>query len=106
MNGVKRHTGVVVYGTEYFYGGGIEYATPGTLPMLGLPDKTVELGTTFIPKDVFLDYLADISPQYTVETYNLLEHNCNHFSDDVAQFLTGTHIPSYILDQHKEILNT
>lgn len=50
----------------YHYGCPIVCAyTQGTLPMLGLPDKTVELGTTFIPKDVFLDYLADISPQYT-----------------------------------------
>eukprot|EP00731_Ephydatia_muelleri_P030207 Em0021g730a len=93
------HTGVVVYGTEYFFGGlGIEYTSPGTLPMLGSPDKKVDLGSTSIPEDVFMDYLYDISSQYFPETYHLLEHNCNHFSNEVAQFLTGNKIPSYISD--------
>ena len=26
------HTGIVVYGKEYFYGGGISWAMPGTTP--------------------------------------------------------------------------
>ncbi|KAL5476095.1 hypothetical protein EMCRGX_G026001 [Ephydatia muelleri] len=101
------HTGVVVYGTEYFFGGlGIEYTSPGTLPMLGSPDKKVDLGSTSIPEDVFMDYLYDISSQYFPETYHLLEHNCNHFSNEVAQFLTGNKIPSYISDLPKEVMAT
>lgn len=39
-------------------------------------------------------------------TYNLLQHNCNNFTDELAQFLCGKGIPSYILDLPSEILST
>lgn len=39
-------------------------------------------------------------------SYNLLQHNCNNFSDELAQFLCGKGIPSYILDLPSEILST
>ncbi|OBS68830.1 hypothetical protein A6R68_02620 [Neotoma lepida] len=38
------------------------------------------------------------------EAYNLFEHNCNTFSNEVAQFLTGRKIPSYITDLPSEAL--
>lgn len=40
------------------------------------------------------------------ESYNLFEHNCNTFSNEVAQFLTGKKIPSYITDLPSEVLST
>lgn len=40
------------------------------------------------------------------EKYHLFEHNCNTFSSEVAQFLTGTKIPSYITDLPSEVLST
>jgi len=39
-----RHTGVIVYNQEYFYGGGINIATPGMTPY-GTPVQTIE----FVP---------------------------------------------------------
>ena len=39
------HTGVVVYGTEYFYGAGIDTGFPGATPY-GVPIKKVDNGTT------------------------------------------------------------
>lgn len=73
---------------------------------MGPPDKVEELGETEIPEDVLTDYLFDLSPQFTPETYNLLEHNCNNFSDELAQLLTGNSIPSYITNLPAEILET
>lgn len=43
---------------------------------------------------------------YRPETYHLLDHNCNTFSNEVAQFLTGKGIPSHITNLPQEILNT
>ncbi|XP_029404050.1 desumoylating isopeptidase 1 isoform X2 [Mus pahari] len=43
---------------------------------------------------------------YRGEAYNLFEHNCNTFSNEVAQFLTGRKIPSYITDLPSEVLST
>lgn len=40
------------------------------------------------------------------ESYNIFEHNCNTFSNEVAQFLTGRKIPSYITDLPSEVLAT
>lgn len=40
------------------------------------------------------------------ETYQLLSHNCNNFSNELAQFLCGVSVPKYILDLPNEILET
>ncbi|XP_004247089.1 uncharacterized protein [Solanum lycopersicum] len=99
------HTGVVVYGHEYYFGGGIQHAPAGTTPY-GTPIKVVDLGVTHIPKDVFEMYLQEISPRYTAETYSLLTHNCNNFSNEIAQFLVGATIPEYILNLPNEVTNS
>ncbi|XP_055813014.1 uncharacterized protein LOC129882651 isoform X2 [Solanum dulcamara] len=99
------HTGVVVYGHEYYFGGGIQHAPAGTTPY-GTPVQVVDLGVTHVPKDVFEMYLQEISPRYTAETYSLLTHNCNNFSNEVAQFLVGATIPDYILNLPNEVTNS
>ncbi|KAI4356425.1 hypothetical protein L6164_000448 [Bauhinia variegata] len=99
------HTGIVVYGNEYFFGGGIQHCPAGSTPY-GTPLRVVELGITHVPKDVFELYLQEISPRYTAETYSLLTHNCNNFSNEVAQFLVGATIPEYILNLPNEVMNS
>ncbi|RLM80841.1 uncharacterized protein C2845_PM12G30630 [Panicum miliaceum] len=99
------HTGVVVYGNEYFFGGGIQSTPAGSTPY-GRPLRVVELGVTHLPREVFEDYLRAIAPRYTAETYRLLTHNCNNFSNEVAQFLVGTGIPDYILNLPAEVMSS
>ncbi|MCO5555303.1 hypothetical protein L7F22_008848 [Adiantum nelumboides] len=99
------HTGIVVYGKEYYFGGGIQSCSLGQTPY-GKPLRVVELGTTQIPKEVFEDYLGEIRPRYTEQTYNLLRHNCNNFCEEIAQFLLGVSIPEYILKLPEEVLNS
>ncbi|OMO97523.1 hypothetical protein CCACVL1_04534 [Corchorus capsularis] len=99
------HTGVVVYGNEYFFGGGIQHAPVGTTPY-GKLIRVIDLGVTHVPKDVFEMYLQEISPRYTAETYSLLTHNCNNFSNEVAQFLVGSGIPDYILQLPNEVMSS
>ena len=100
-----RHTGIVVYGNEYYFGGGIQHTAVGKTPY-GKPLKVVELGLTHLPKEVFEEYLQEISPRYTVETYSLLHHNCNNFSNELALFLVGCSIPEFILRLPEEVTNT
>ncbi|ORX47548.1 DUF862-domain-containing protein [Piromyces finnis] len=99
------HTSIVVYGIEYYYASGIQTAIPGQTHH-GQPYKTFDLGETFIPKEVFLEFLQDISPRYTEATYDLFENNCNNFSNEVSQFLTGKKIPEFINNLPKDALNT
>ncbi|XP_020276939.1 desumoylating isopeptidase 1 [Asparagus officinalis] len=99
------HTGVVVYGNEYYFGGGIQHNPAGRTPY-GTPMRVIDLGVTHVPKEVFEEYLQEISSRYTAETYKLLSHNCNNFSNEVAHFLVGTSIPEYILQLPNEVLNS
>jgi hypothetical protein len=41
-----------------------------------------------------------------MNTYHILENNCNHFTNDIAQFLTGNPLPDSIIKQHEELSNT
>ena len=65
------HTGVQVYGIEYFYGGGVQAMPPADVEKtFGLkPVDLVPLGTTDIPQDMFLEFLRGISPRFTASTY-------------------------------------
>ncbi|GAQ82245.1 hypothetical protein KFL_001050090 [Klebsormidium nitens] len=99
------HTGVVVYGREYFFGGGIQTGRPGRT-QYGNPVKTVPLGRTEVPLELVEDFLNEIKDRYSVYTYNLMRHNCNHFSNELSTFLTGTGIPSDILELPQRVLSS
>ncbi|KAJ8318928.1 hypothetical protein KUTeg_004019 [Tegillarca granosa] len=102
------HTGIVVFGQEYYFGGslGIEACPPGGT-ILGQPDEICNLGNTQIPFDVFMNYLSDLShTSFGPATYHLLHHNCNNFSSELAQFLTGKDIPSHITSLPSDVLST
>ena len=56
----------------------------------------IPCGRTQIPLDVFEDYHSDLKQRSTAGNYDLLEFNCNSFTQDVVGFLTGTEIPAWI----------
>lgn len=102
------HTGVRAYGLEFFYGGGIQ-AMPAEMveQTYGMePIDVLFLGETGIPFDLFQEFIASISENYTSDSYDILYHNCNHFSDEAVSFLLGQNIPSYILNLPQDIMNT
>ncbi|MCQ2819217.1 MAG: hypothetical protein MJ252_18295 [archaeon] len=99
------HTSVVFKGQEYFYGGGIGIGNPKQTPY-GIPVKELNYGITNKTKEEFKSYIDSIFNNYTIQTYNVLNHNCNHFTDDALFFLTGKHLPDSILKQHETLLNT
>ncbi|XP_013408514.1 uncharacterized protein LOC106172383 isoform X2 [Lingula anatina] len=46
------------------------------------------------------------TPAHLGECYHLLDHNCNTFSNEIAQFLTGNSIPSKITSLPADVLST
>ncbi|OXB57036.1 hypothetical protein ASZ78_000605 [Callipepla squamata] len=101
------HTSIIVHKDEFYYGAsGISSCAPGET-LLGPPDFIVDLGNTEVTEEIFLEYLSSLEESmFRGESYNLFEHNCNTFTNEVAQFLTGRKIPSYITDLPSEVLAT
>ncbi|PNW75899.1 hypothetical protein CHLRE_12g555850v5 [Chlamydomonas reinhardtii] len=99
------HTGVVVGGVEYFFGGGVQRCIAGQTPF-GNPLKRVELGVTHIPKDLREELLADLSQRFRPQDYNLISKNCNHFSSAFVELLTGSPVPGEYVNQAQSILSS
>ena len=103
---IVPHTGVFVYGKEWFFSGsmgGIQaMPTWGVMPI----HETIELGATEVPEELFAVFIDEIRERYTGETYNLLRNNCNHFSSAATEFLIGQQIPDRILGLPERVLAT
>eukprot|EP01128_Nolandella_sp_AFSM9_P009181 TRINITY_DN5800_c0_g1_i1.p1 TRINITY_DN5800_c0_g1~~TRINITY_DN5800_c0_g1_i1.p1 ORF type:complete len:447 (-),score=69.42 TRINITY_DN5800_c0_g1_i1:4-1344(-) len=99
------HTAIVVFGREYFYGGGINVASIGHTPY-GSPVQQISLGSTSVSPEAFHDCLNELKSVFKPENYNILDHNCNNFSDKVSQFLLGSPIPSWITGLPERVLRT
>ena len=103
---IVPHTGVFVYGKEWFFSGsmgGIQaMPTWGVMPI----HETIELGATEVPEELFAAFIDEIRERYTGETYNLLRNNCNHFSSAATEFLIGQQIPDRILGLPERVLAT
>ena len=102
------HTGVRVFGREIVYAGGVLSQPIATVEAgMGRKPNTIErLGTTTKTEAEVQQFLRSISSQWTAQNYDLWEHNCNNFSERVAQFLTGSSIPRWILDFPREMRST
>jgi hypothetical protein len=94
------HTSILIFGKEYFWGGGIQKMEheefkqqSGTQPV-----EIIDLGTTEIAEDLFHDFILNVSSRYSTTTYDLLNNNCNNFSNQCSNFLLGQSIPAHILE--------
>lgn len=58
----------------------------------------MDLGFTELPEEIFLEFLREITPKFTAETYDVMKNNCNNFTNECAQFLIGEGIPQDIVD--------
>lgn len=99
------HTSVVAYGVETYFGQGIQQSLPAQTHH-GYPQQVIEMGRTEIPPEVFREFLEDMRSAYTASSYDLFDHNCNHFSQALCEFLTGSTIPFHISELPKTVLNT
>ncbi|XP_065838160.1 uncharacterized protein [Oscarella lobularis] len=100
------HTGVLVFGKEYFFGSlGIEWCPPGGT-ILGTPDQVIDMGNSHVPEEIFNEYLISLKDDFSPSSYHLLEHNCNNFSAEIVQFLTGNPIPQHITNLPQEVMST
>ncbi|EFR04655.1 hypothetical protein MGYG_07660 [Nannizzia gypsea CBS 118893] len=99
------HTSIVLEGTEYFFGRGIQQAAPGSTHH-GQPMETISLGRTDLPMDVISEYMESLAETYHESSYDLFLRNCNNFTHDLSMFLVGKGIPDHIRNLPETFLNT
>ena len=106
---IVPHTSIIAFGREYWFGStGVQCEAPYSGGATGSMQvhQTLELGETQIPPDVFEDFLAEIQERFVAERYNLIHHNCNHFTHEVSLFLLGVGLPSEIVELPQRVLAT
>jgi len=93
------HTSIVVFGMEYYHNGNLVTGKPGD-SVHGAPTKTVCLGVTYRRVEELHSFIVrNLRSFFNYQSYNLLENNCNHYSDCLAMWLCGVHIPNGIVEQ-------
>eukprot|EP00466_Bigelowiella_natans_P000612 jgi/Bigna1/84997/estExt_fgenesh1_pg.C_10562 len=104
------HSGVVINGREYTFGGGggsgsgvVEH-TPGAA--YGRKDgnwqfyKTVDLGCTKLNSKQISGALSNLRGLFPSNSYDLMGKNCNHFCEMANSFRGGTDF----VDKHKAVI--
>jgi len=117
------HTGVFVFGKEFWYGGNLfqteapcdkVFGPPLMASTMGLSSskyndnlRVVHLGYTLATRSEFLKFLVDeMKGKYTRDNYDVLTHNCNSFSNEVVRFLTGADIPDQVRNLPALVMQT
>ncbi|KAK8801053.1 hypothetical protein WA538_003897, partial [Blastocystis sp. DL] len=91
------HSGVVVDGKEYSYGGGGGIVVSRPRSVEGAEYReTIFMGTTYLSDKQIRDVIHDLKKTYTGDNYQMIQHNCNNFSNDFCKILVGKEIPSYV----------
>merc|ERR1712072_1139356 len=85
-------------------------------PCIGEPGNTVgmrpaqilELGETCKTQQELEGHIqSSLAAEHCQENYNLCNHNCNHYANDITKFLLpGKELPSSIVNVAEEALST
>ncbi|KAH8837627.1 hypothetical protein MCOR27_001635 [Pyricularia oryzae] len=97
------HSGVVINGKEYAYGGhdrrgvtGVYWTKPGIEPPGGIFKCEILHGFTFSPQHEIDAIIRAASEHFLGTAYNLLTKNCNHFTQYLCQKLTDRPGPGWL----------
>eukprot|EP01061_Rhynchopus_euleeides_P007956 TRINITY_DN1701_c0_g2_i1.p1 TRINITY_DN1701_c0_g2~~TRINITY_DN1701_c0_g2_i1.p1 ORF type:complete len:399 (+),score=133.23 TRINITY_DN1701_c0_g2_i1:77-1198(+) len=101
------HTSVVVYDREYLFSGGVGILdeAPETTPF-GLPLHKKRISTTSKTQSEFRAWNRTQAAAFGPDSYNLLQKNCNHYSDAALRFLTGEGVPDTVSGMMGSIVNS
>ncbi|KAF2970638.1 hypothetical protein GQX73_g2945 [Xylaria multiplex] len=97
------HSGVVINGKEYAYGGhdrrgatGVYWTQPKTEPPGGTFRTEILQGFTFATQAEIDSIIHRASLEFDGSAYNILTRNCNHFTSYLCQKLTGRPGPPWL----------
>ncbi|GFP84408.1 desi-like protein at4g17486 [Phtheirospermum japonicum] len=95
------HSGIEVHGLEYGFGAhefptsGVFEVEPRSCPGF-IFRRSILLGSTDMSRSEFRSFMEHLSNKYHGDAYHLISKNCNHFTDEVCQHLTGKSIPGWV----------
>lgn len=95
------HSGIEVHGKEYGFGAhdfpvsGVFEVVPKTCPGF-IYRCSIQLGRTNMSPSEFRTFIENVAAEYHGDTYHLISKNCNHFTDDILQRLTGKGVPGWV----------
>eukprot|EP01056_Protomagalhaensia_sp_Gyna25_P004454 Protomagalhaensia_sp_Gyna_25__4453@NODE_407_length_3545_cov_62_169424_g313_i0_p2_GENE_NODE_407_length_3545_cov_62_169424_g313_i0NODE_407_length_3545_cov_62_169424_g313_i0_p2_ORF_typecomplete_len371_score57_53Peptidase_C97/PF05903_14/6_4e25Peptidase_C97/PF05903_14/1_2e03PUB/PF09409_10/3_1e11PUB/PF09409_10/1_2e04DUF4796/PF16044_5/0_016UBA/PF00627_31/2_5e03UBA/PF00627_31/0_3LRAT/PF04970_13/0_15HSF_DNAbind/PF00447_17/2_3e03HSF_DNAbind/PF00447_17/0_94_NODE_407_length_3545_cov_62_169424_g313_i01051216 len=100
------HTGVLVHGHEFFFGGGICQVKEGSFEQeQGITAlRRIDMGSTTKTFEEILEWIQANTSSWTAEGYHILDRNCNHFSNAFLKFLLDSEedlVPHDILHQQE-----
>ncbi|KAK9672552.1 hypothetical protein RND81_12G107900 [Saponaria officinalis] len=90
-----------VHGMEYGFGAhdlaasGVSEVEPKSCPGF-IYRSSISLGRTSMSQLEFRTFIEGVASDYHGDTYHLITKNCNHFTDDMANRLTGKRIPGWV----------
>ncbi|GAW11981.1 hypothetical protein ANO14919_013360 [Xylariales sp. No.14919] len=97
------HSGVVINGKEYAYGGhdrrgvtGVYWTQPKTEPPGGTFRTEILQGFTFATQSEIDSIIRRASIEFDGSAYSILTRNCNHFTSYLCQKLTGRPGPGWL----------
>lgn len=103
MGSSLLHSGVVINGKEYAYGGhgragvsGVYWTKPGQVPPGALFRCEIIHGFTFATEPEIEATIRDASAAFLGPSYNILTLNCNHFTMHLVERLTGMTGPAWL----------
>lgn len=105
------HTALLVFGKEYFYGGGIQAVDPHVFRSTrGIqPCQIQVLGTTRVTQQQFEAWCSTTgSAKFHAYSYDLLQRNCNNFTHEAAieGLKLSQGIPDWILHVPQRFLSS
>lgn len=103
MGASLLHSGVVINGREYAFGGhdkrgmtGVYWTKPRTEPPGGTFKMEILQGFTLSPQDEIDRIIKQASEDFQGTAYNLLNRNCNHFTSYLCEKLTSRPGPGWL----------
>jgi len=97
------HTGLVVYDKEYFFNGQLVLNDPGKTSF-GTPTKILHVGYTHRrKKELHAWVVTDLKHVFTRAKYDIVDNNCNHFTNSMAKWLCDKHLPDEVMGQADRI---
>jgi hypothetical protein len=82
------HTSITVYGHQIYYGDGIQDCTSSAETLFGKPTECIECGYTQLTLDQVNTIISELATtEFAIDTYKLVEHNCNHFCNRLLGIL-------------------